>query len=517
MKNIQIKISPKDLDNTEIIKKEISKKLKLKEEFDFKIVKKSLDARKRPPFFLLSIDIYTKNDKKIPEKNIIDSFFKVNEDKKVIIVGAGPAGYFCALELIEQGIKPVIFERGKDVNARRYDLRAIQQEGIVNPDSNYCFGEGGAGTYSDGKLYTRSTKRGDVYKVLKLLVEHGAKEDILIEAHPHIGSNKLPIIVKNIRETIIKFGGEVHFNSKVTDFLIENKKIIGVKVGDKKYFSDAVILATGHSSRDIFYLLRDKNIKVEFKPFAMGVRIEHEQKLIDKLQYGQEERELNLPASNYSLVCQVEGRGVFSFCMCPGGFIVPSSTAPEELVLNGMSLSKRDSKYANSGLVVSIEKEDLKSYEQYGEFAGLELQKEVEKKMFLAGDKKTQKAPAQRVIDFINNKISESLPKTSYIPGIYSAPLHEIIPVNIRKRLQEGLKEFDKKMKGYINENAQIIAIESRTSSPIRIPRNIDNLEHIEIENFYPCGEGAGYAGGIVSAAIDGQNCAKAFCDKIKK
>ncbi len=401
-KNVQIRIEPKDSENLELIKKLACKKSKINEKdlSDFVILKKSIDARERPPIILITADLYTNGEKKEIQKNIIDEYKKVDENKTVIIVGAGPAGYFSALELIENGIKPIIFERGKDVNARRYDLRAIQQEGIVNPDSNYCFGEGGAGTYSDGKLYTRATKRGDIYKTLKLLVEHGAKEEILTEAHPHIGSNKLPVIVKNIRETIIKFGGEVYFNSKVDDLIIENNKIIGVISNDKKFYADSVILATGHSSRDIFYLLKDKNIKVEFKAFAMGVRIEHKQKLIDSIQYGQEERDLNLPASNYSLVCQVEGRGVFSFCMCPGGFIVPSSTAPNELVLNGMSLSKRNSKFANAGIVVSIEKEDLLDYEKYGEFAGLEFQKEIEKKVFLAGDQKTQKAPAQKVVDF---------------------------------------------------------------------------------------------------------------------
>lgn len=516
--SVKIKINCDFSEDIEYIKKQACKKLKLKQSelSDFVITKKSLDARERPPLFVFNIDLYTKGEKHQKSTSISASYQKTDYTKKVIIVGAGPAGYFAALELIENGIKPIIFERGKDVQARRYDLRAIQQEGIVNPDSNYCFGEGGAGTYSDGKLYTRSTKRGDVTKVLKLLVEHGAKEEILIEAHPHIGSNNLPTVVKNIRNTILEYGGEVHFNSKVTDFILKEKSIIGVVVNeDKEFFADSVILATGHSSRDIFYLLKRKNIAIELKPFAMGVRIEHEQSLIDKIQYGESPRNKFLPASSYNLVCQADERGVFSFCMCPGGFIVPASTAPNELVLNGMSLSKRDSKYANSGLVVSIEKEDLKKYEQHQELAGLEFQKEVERKVFIAGGGITQRAPAQRITDFVNKKLSSTLPSTSYIPGVVSSPLHEVLPENISRRLSYAIVDFGKKMKGFFTENAQIIAVESRTSSPVRIPRNKDTYEHTEIKDFYPCGEGAGFAGGIISAAIDGQNCAKAIATKL--
>lgn len=518
IKKIELKLAPKDAYNDELIKKICSKKCNVNPEQITHIEKlrRSIDARETPKI-VLQLEVYI-NEKFIAEPEIKELYKSVKNKKEVIIVGAGPAGYFAALELIELGLKPVIFERGKDVQARRVDLRQIQQYGVVNPHSNYCFGEGGAGTYSDGKLYTRSTKRGDVKKVLKILVEHGAKDDIMVDSHPHIGSNKLPVVVKNIRETILEHGGEIHFDSWVTDLIIKDKKIFGVVVNDKdEYFGESVILATGHSSRDIFYLLNKKNILIESKPFAIGVRIEHPQTLIDSIQYRQSPREENLPASSYQLVTQSDGRGVFSFCMCPGGFIVPAATAPGELVVNGMSLSRRDSKYANSGIVVSVENEDLEDYKQYGALAGLELQKDIEQKVFQAGGGKTQQAPAQRMTDFIKGKMSESLPETSYVPGIISAPLHEILPKGISDRLREGLFDFGKKMKGYLTDDANIIAVESRTSSPVKIPRDKETFSHPEISNFYPCGEGAGYAGGIVSAAIDGQNVAKAIAKKLEE
>jgi hypothetical protein len=408
------------------------------------------------------------------------------------------------------GIQPIVFDRGKDARSRRRDLRAIQQFGEVNPDSNYCFGEGGAGTYSDGKLYTRSHKRGSIYKALKLFVEHGANPDIMVDAHPHIGSNKLPNIVQNIRGTIENFGGAVHFNSKVTDFILHNGKMEGVVVnGEIEHKADAVILATGHSARDIYHLLKARAIKMEVKPFALGVRIEHPQPLIDKIQYNQSPRAPQLPAASYRLACQVEGRGVFSFCMCPGGLIVPAATAPGEIVVNGMSMSRRDSPFANSGLVVAIEPEDLEPFKAHGLFAGLEYQKSVEQAVFAAGDG-SQKAPAQRVPDFVNGKISASVPSTSYIPGVYSAPVHEILPAPIAGRLRAALKEFGKMMKGYYSTEAQVVATESRTSAPVKIPRNRETYMHEEVTALFPCGEGAGYAGGIISAAMDGQNVAKA-------
>lgn len=511
IQRVEIKVLPKDIDNWEIIKAAAIAKTKAKTEEvkEVIIAKRSIDARSRQPVFRMQVDVFI-NEMPPVLPAYKSAYTSVTPQRKCIIVGAGPAGYFAALELIELGIQPIIFERGKDVQQRRRDLKAIQQEGIVNPDSNYCFGEGGAGTYSDGKLYTRSHKRGNILKTLRLLVEHGAPTDILVDAHPHIGTNKLPKIVANIRETILEFGGEIHFNSSVTDFIIQDKKMIGVVVNhEKEHFAASVILATGHSARDIFELLDKKNIKMEAKPFALGVRVEHPQPLIDSIQYRQKKREEHLPASSYKLVCQVKERGVFSFCMCPGGMVVPASTAPGEIVVNGMSPSKRDSPYANSGTVVAVELEDLTDYERFGVFAGMAFQQSVEQAMFRASDG-TQKAPAQRMTDFINRKVSNSLPNTSYIPGLHSTNLHELLPPFIYQRLRQGMMEFGKKMKGYMTEEANVIGTESRTSSPIRIPRNAETLMHDDVPGFFPCGEGAGFAGGILSAAMDGQNVAKA-------
>ena len=490
--------------------------------------RRTIDARPRIPVIRLWLDIYIdempKEEPKILE-SIAANLSSIQKPQKVaIIVGAGPAGYFAALEFLELGIKPIILERGKDAQARRKDLRAIQQFGIVNEHSNYCFGEGGAGTYSDGKLYTRSHKRGSIAKVLQLFVEHGAKSDILVDAHPHIGSNKLPHIMENMRATILKFGGEIHFDTFVTDLILEEnnigeRKIIGVVANEKEYRGEAVVLATGHSARDIYKLLHARNVLIEAKPFAMGVRIEHPQMLIDKIQYHQSPRDPNLPASSYSIVCQVQERGVFSFCMCPGGLIVPAATAPEELVVNGMSLSRRDSAFANSGLVVAVELEDM-SYNPYDKkglkgdpkkdpLLGMYFQQAVEQRFFQAGDG-TQKAAAQRVPDFVKGKVSSSLRETSYIPGIYAERVDQLLPDFIAQRLQKGLQVFGKQKNGYYTEEAQMIGVESRTSSPVRIPRENDTLMHPEVKGLFPCAEGAGYAGGIVSAAIDGQRVAKA-------
>jgi uncharacterized FAD-dependent dehydrogenase len=402
----------------------------------------------------------------------------------------------------------MVIERGKDVQSRRRDIAAINKEHIVNPESNYCFGEGGAGTYSDGKLYTRSLKRGNYYQVLKILVEHGASPEILIDSHPHIGSNKLPTIVTEIRNTIERLGGEVHFDTKIVDFIIKDGKLSGVIDEEgKEYQADATILATGHSARDIYYLLDKHNVNIEAKDFAIGVRIEHPQALIDEIQYGTKERHENLPASSYKLVCQIKQKGVFSFCMCPGGLIVPASTAPGELVVNGMSLSRRDSPYSNSGFVTAVDKND---YFNKGDevFAGLDFQKTIEKNFFNAGDG-TQKAPAQRMTDFVNRKLSPSLNDTSYIPGIYSAPLHDLLPIHIYDRLAQAMEVFKYKLKGYYTEEANLVGLESRTSSPIRIPRSKESYMHEEVVGLFPCGEGAGYAGGILSAAMDGQNVAR--------
>lgn len=486
------------------------------------ILKASLDARSRHPVYRLRAEVYGPNDVHTPEPALLAGFRPVDGKRgKVIIVGAGPAGYFAALELLELGIQPIVLDRGKDVRARRRDLRDIQQFGIVNPHSNYCFGEGGAGTYSDGKLYTRSVKRGNVLKSLRLLVEHGATSDILAEAHPHIGSNKLPGVVQNIRETILHYGGEVHFGQCVTDFILKNGRIAGViteQVGTTEstpqpttteWLADAVILATGHSARDIYRLLHRRNIRIEAKAFALGVRVEHPQSLVDSVQYKQDQRDEHLPAASYSLVCQVRERGVFSFCMCPGGLIVPSATAPGEIVVNGMSMSRRDSAYANSGVVTSVEPEDLVPWAKHGVFSAMEFQADVERKLFEAGDG-SQRGPALRLTDFVAGKLSKDLPDSSYIPGLYPAPLHQLMPDFIYKRLREGLSQFGKMMRGYYTESAIVVGTESRTSSPVRIPRDGITLMHPEVLGLFPCGEGAGYAGGIISAAMDGQNVGRA-------
>jgi len=438
----------------------------------------------------------------------------VTDAKEVHIIGAGPAGYFAALRLIKLGLKPIVHDRGKAVRDRRRDLRAIQQLGEVNPHSNYCFGEGGAGTYSDGKLYTRSQKRGKIIDVLRMLVEHGAPEDILQDAHPHIGSNKLPKIVTALRETIEKHGGEVHFGHWVTDIDIADGKVHSISIGDEVIPCDHIILATGHSARDVYTMLAEKQLYMEAKPFALGCRIEHPQSLIDSIQYNQETREENLPASSYKVVSQVNDVGVFSFCMCPGGLIVPAATAPGEHVVNGMSLSRRDSPYANSGFVTAVSTEELAAEGYHGLFATLEFQQYVERKLFAAGDG-TQKAPAQRVDDFVTGRLSTQLNDTSYIPGVYSAPLHELLPPFIYRRLRQGILDVGKKMKGYNSAQGMLIGVESRTSSPIRIPRVKDTYMHADVYGLYPCGEGAGYAGGILSACMDGENVATAVAEAI--
>lgn len=477
---------------------------------ELRVLKRSIDARGRQPVFRLQVAVYI-DQQPDPEPVMLDALRDVSQAPEVIIVGAGPGGLFAALELIEHGFKPIIFDRGKDVRARRRDLRAIQQFGEVNPHSNYCFGEGGAGTYSDGKLYTRSHKRGDIQKVLSLLVEHGAKSDILVDAHPHIGSNKLPNIVANLRETILHYGGEVHFESFVSDLVMHHGRLRGVVVnGQQERLAEAVLLATGHSARDIYYLLHQHGIRLEAKPYALGVRIEHPQALIDQIQYGQSVREHELPASSYKLVCQVKQRGVFSFCMCPGGLVVPAATAPGELVVNGMSMSRRDSPYANSGTVVAVELEDLRAFASHGVFAGLALQQQVEQAFFRYGSG-GQQAPAARLTDFVSKKVSASLPGTSYIPGIYAAPMHELLPAGIFDRLQLAVQEFGRKMRGYYTDEAVAIGTESRTSAPLRIPRERDSYMHPDLPGLFPCGEGAGYAGGILSAAMDGQNVAVAI------
>ncbi|MFK7807544.1 MAG: NAD(P)/FAD-dependent oxidoreductase [Saprospiraceae bacterium] len=510
IKTVDISLSPKEAVDEKLVFDRAKQASGVKQDriTSVRLLKRSIDARGRKPVVRLRLNVYI-DEVYQPEPKYLDAIpHQKASAKKVIVVGAGPAGYFAALELLALGIKPIVFDRGKDVRARRRDLKAIQQYGEVDPHSNHCFGEGGAGTYSDGKLYTRSGKRGSINVILKILVEHGAKEDILIDAHPHIGSNKLPTIVANIRESILERGGEIHFDAQVTDFIIQNKTIKGVVVNkETEHFADAVILATGHSARDIFYLLDRKGIRLEAKPFALGVRVEHPQALIDELQYNQKEREKELPAASYSLACQVAGNGVFSFCMCPGGLVVPAATAPGEIVVNGMSLSRRDSPYANSGLVTAVDETDFAPFRKEGVFAGLAYQQSVEQAMFKNGDG-SQKGPAQRMTDFVNGKISQDLSDSSYIPGLTPAPVHTLLPKRVYESLRKGMMEFGRKMKGFYSKDANVIGTESRTSSPVRIPRNKMTLMNDEVHGLFPCGEGGGYAGGIVSAAIDGRNVA---------
>lgn len=488
------------------------------ENFNIRVLKTSIDARKKNIKVNLEVELAI-DEMNSPLFQHTFDYQDVTNKPQAIIVGAGPAGMFAALRLIELGVKPIVLERGKDVRARRRDLAAINKDHIVNAESNYCFGEGGAGTYSDGKLYTRSKKRGDIRRILELLVQNGATEKILSDAHPHIGTNKLPQVVQAIREQILKFGGEIHFDTKVTGFILENHELKGVITeGGKELTGLGVILATGHSARDIFELLHKKDIQIEAKPFAMGVRIEHPQELINTCQYHRPERGL-LPPASYSLVSQTKykgiQRGVFSFCMCPGGFIVPAATAPGELVVNGMSPSRRNSKFANSGMVVAINPPDWQTHRESGELAALRLQEEVEKRVWEAGNlqkvEHSQFSPAQRVGDFINKNISKELNETSYQPGLISADFFDVLPDFIAHPLRDGLMQFGKRMRGYASNQGQLIGVESRTSSPVRIPRIKETFEHVQTKRLFPCGEGAGYAGGIVSAAMDGERCAEAL------
>jgi uncharacterized protein len=512
-KKIEINLSPEEAFDETLFKTALYNKLNVNpEEFFLRPVRRSIDARGKTIWVKVQVEFISVGQH-APisyEKNLTD----VSKKAPVIIVGAGPAGLFAAVRLIELGVKPIIFERGKDVKARRRDIAAINKEHLVNPESNYCFGEGGAGTYSDGKLYTRSTKRGDVKRILEVLIAHGASEDILFDAHPHIGTNKLPQIVAALRASIIQAGGEIHFETKVTDLILSSDEIKGVITANgTKQVAEATILATGHSARDMFQLLHQKKILVEAKPFALGVRVEHPQNLIDKIQYHcPVDRGKHLPASSYSIVHQakVDGEefGVYSFCMCPGGFIVPAATAPGEVVVNGMSPSRRDSKFANSGIVVAVGEKDFKPYQQHGALAGMYFQMAAEQKASaLAGNKQT--APAQRLLDFVNGKISDSLLDTSYQPGVCSVDMREVLPDFIFQSLKQGFRNFGTMMKGYVSNEAQIVGVESRTSSPVRIPRDKQTLEHIQIKRLFPCAEGAGYAGGIVSAAMDGERCAE--------
>lgn len=482
---------------------------------EWRIIHRSIDARRKNIRVHFKVLIATGTDLLAPE---ITPFRPRNVTGKpeVIIVGSGPAGLFAALRLIELGIKPVVLERGNDVSLRKRDIARISREHSVNPDSNYCFGEGGAGTFSDGKLYTRSHKRGNNLRVFELLCYHGANRNILYESHPHIGSDKLPGIVQKIRKSITDAGGTILFQTAVKDFIIKDNKIAGVTIRDgSKLMSNHIILATGHSARDIYEILLRRKIEMQFKQFAVGVRVEHPRLLIDNIQYHGTQAVRYLPAASYSLVRQIDGRGVYSFCMCPGGFVIPSATSGSEVVLNGMSPSSRNSKFSNSGIVVEVKAEDLSEYMKYEAMAGVMFQGEIERKTWDYGGR-TQKAPAQRLADFVEGKFSSSLPEVSYFPGVTSSAVHELLPPFIISRLQNGFRYFGKVMKGFLTNEAVVMAVESRTSSPVRILRNENTLEHIRISGLYPCGEGAGYAGGIVSSAVDGIRVAEAISSRIK-
>lgn len=478
-----------------------------------RVLKRSIDARRRPVLVNLTVRIYINE---LPQDDGYDTIIygDVSQAPQVVVVGAGPAGLFASLRLIEAGLRPIMIERGKDVHARRRDIATISREHRVDPESNYGFGEGGAGAFSDGKLYTRSKKRGNVNRILNILCQHGASTSILADAHPHIGTDKLPRVIENIRNQIIRSGGEVHFETRMTGLLIHNDSVVGVTTACGKTFRGPVILATGHSARDVYYYLHDAGVALESKGIAVGVRLEHPQQLIDSIQYHSSQgRGKYLPAAEYSFVTQVNGRGVYSFCMCPGGFVVPAATGPNQLVVNGMSPSNRGSRWANSGMVVEMQPQDFPHVEKYGVLAGIKFQEELEQLCYVNGNCR-QTAPAQRMADFVAGRNSSSLAVSSYTPGLVASPLHFWMPEHITSRLREGFKYFGKISHGFLTNEATMIGVETRTSSPVRIPRDNERMSHIALKGLYPCGEGAGYAGGIVSAAIDGERCAEAVAEQ---
>lgn len=516
-KSITLSLTPKKASDESLYIRDVARELNVSTHdiSSIQVVRRSIDARKRDIKINLALEVYLGEAPQSPIQNDF-KYQDVTGKAPVIIIGAGPAGLFAALRLIELGLKPIVFERGKDVSSRKKDIAAIHRDGFVNADSNYGYGEGGAGTFSDGKLYTRSKKRGNVRRILEILNIHGAQDEVLIDVHPHIGTNVLPKVITEIREKIINCGGEVHFNARMTGFIKKDDKIEGIKLQNGDTFhSKAIILATGHSARDIYDLLDREQIALEAKSFAVGVRLEHSQHLIDSIQYHRDGRGEYLPPAAYSMKKQVNDRGVYSFCMCPGGVIVPAATSNDELVVNGMSPSSRGGRFANSGLVVEVRTEDLQGYEQYGHLAGLRFQQQLEQLCFRqAGN--SQIAPAQRMTDFVKGKFSQKLNESSYRPGIQSSEMHEWLPEHVSSRLRQGFELMGRSARGFLTEEATVIGVESRTSSPVRIPRDRESFEHPQISGLFPCGEGAGFAGGIVSSAIDGELCAEKVFEKLR-
>lgn len=517
---LQLILTPEQAAKENLLKKIVSEKNSIDENriTMMRIVRKSIDARMSPPKINLALEVAW--DEPNSQKQEVKIDYKYVQNKPpVIVVGAGPAGLFAALKLLTLNLKPILIDRGKPARDRKLDIAQLNRNKNLNPDSNYCFGEGGAGTFSDGKLYTRSKKKGNVQEILETFYFHGANENILYEAHPHIGSNNLPQIVENMRNSILEHGGEVHYGKKITELIIKNDCIAGCKTSDGSVFeAEALILATGHSAHDVFEMLQNQGVEMESKGFAMGVRVEHPQALIDSIQYHTKVRNEYLEPASYSLVEQVNGRGVYSFCMCPGGHIVPAFTDAESIVVNGMSSSSRNSPYANSGIVVEIHPEDIpEEFQSYGDLAGLKFQQHIEHLAFLNNGGKGFAAPAQRLGDFVNKKLSSDLPKCSYLPGVISSPLHFWLPDLISERLREAFKLFDRKMKGYLTNEAVILGVESRSSSPLRIPRDPETMQHIRIKGLFPVGEGSGYSGGITSSAIDGENAAYKVSEYINK
>ena len=515
---LQLRVAPEIAYNPMRLSAEVSSQIAVDVNrlTEVRVTRRSIDARQRRVMVNLSVDVYVDEAPEDTLATPVEYKPLPADAPSAVIVGAGPAGLFAALRLIEEGVRPVVLERGKSVEERSKDMARISRENVVDPDSNYCFGEGGAGAYSDGKLYTRSKKRGSVEKILNIFVQHGAKEDILVDAHPHIGTDRLPQVIRGMRNTILRCGGEVRFGTRVESLVLDGNRVTGVVTARDERVDGPVILATGHSARDVYRFLDRAGIAIEPKGIAVGVRVEHPQQLIDSIQYHNPGgRGRYLPPAEYSLLTRVGGRAVYSFCMCPGGFIIPAATAPGQLVVNGMSPASRGTKWANSGMVVEVLPEDLTDYDNFGALKVMAFQEDIERR-FSEDAEGGQNAPAQRLTDFVNGKPSKSLPSTSYAPGVHPARLDQLLPQFVADRLREGFREFGRKSRGYLTADAAVIGAETRTSSPVRIPRDPDSLTHIGFEGLYPCGEGAGYAGGIVSAAIDGERCAEALVHSLK-